>query len=220
MYLLRALFISSAIFALLGNAYASEPRNLDLVKQDLIRYHDSGEYQKDLARVGQQALAYLKSEVNKAKLSNRRLAIILDIDETALSNYPDMVAMSFGGTSKEIEDAEGKGNDPVIEPTLELYQYAKAHNVAVFFITARREIYRSGTEANLAKAGYTYWDGLYFLPMDYHEKSVTGFKAGIRKKITEQGYDIVLSLSDQKGDLRGGYADKAFKLPAPFYLVP
>jgi len=41
-----------------------------------------------------------------------------------------------------------------------------------------------------------------------------------RKQITEQGYSIVLNLGDQKGDLRGGYAEKAFKLPNPYYLVP
>jgi predicted secreted acid phosphatase len=203
-----------------GSAFAGEPRNLAAAKQEVIRYHDSGEYQKDLARVGQQALDYLKARVNQAKHSNKKLALVLDIDETSLSNYPDMFAMDFGGTATAVEEVEAQGNDPAILPTLELYQYAKAHHVAVFFITARREKYRSATEANLEKAGYKNWDGLYFLPMDYHEKSVTPFKTGIRKKLIEQGYDIVLSVSDQKADLRGGYADKAFKLPDPYYWVP
>jgi predicted secreted acid phosphatase len=212
----------AVFFLAVSFSHAREPRNLDLIKQELIKYHDSGEYQKDIARVVQQAKAYLQTrlEENKKKGSKQKLAIILDIDETALSNYPDMVVLNFGGTLKQIEEAEGKGEDPAIEPTLELYQFAKAHEVAVFFITARKEIYKEATVANLEKVGYKDYDGLYLLPMDYHEKSVANFKTAIRKKITDQGYDIVLSLSDQKGDLKGGYAEKAFKLPDPYYLVP
>lgn len=213
----RLLILLSAA-AFLINGYALEPRNLALIKQDLIRYHDSGEYERDIARIVQQAKAYLQSRLAQQP-AHKKLAIVLDIDETALSNYPDMLALDFGGSLKEIENAEGKGTDPVIKPTLELYQMAKAHEVAVFFITARREIYRSGTALNLQQVGYQNWDGLYLLPMDYHQKSVTAYKESVRQKITEQGYDIVLSLSDQNSDLRGRFADKTFKLPDPFYLV-
>lgn len=208
-----------ATIASFNVAYASEPHNLDLIKKDLVRYHDSGEYEKDIARTIKQAEAYLKDRIEKNK-GHKKLAIVLDIDETALSNYADMVKMGFGGTLKEIEDAEGQGKCEAIKPTLDLYQMAKAHDVAVFFITARRELYRPGTESNLVNAGYKSYDGLYLLPMDYHDKSVAAYKVASRKEIESKGYDIVLSLSDQEADLRGGHADKAFKLPDPFYLVP
>jgi len=217
------LAILSAVSFLTGSwAYATEPRNIELVKQGLIHYHDSGEYEKDMARVVQQAQAYLQSRIeeNKVKHRNQKLAIVLDIDETALSNYPAMVKLGFGGTLQEIIEEENKGVDPAIEPTLKLYQFAKDHGVAVFFITARKEDSRAATAANLESAGYKNYDGLYLLPMDYHEKTVAVFKTATRKKLMEEGYVIVLSLSDQKADLRGGYAEKAFKLPDPFYLVP
>jgi len=217
-----AAFAAAVLLLVTSLAGAVEPRNLDLVKQSLVRYHDSGEYEKDLARVVQQAEAYLKARIvkNKKHHANQKLALVLDIDETALSNYPDMLKLSFGGTLKEIEEAEGRGEDPALEPTLKLYQFAKANGVAVFFVTARRENYRSGTISNLENVGYKNYDGLYMLPLDYHEKSVTPFKTKMRKQVSEQGYVIVLSVSDQKGDLRGGYAEKAFKLPDPYYLVP
>lgn len=213
----------SIFFISMGSlSAAAEPRNLDLVKQNLIRYHDSGEYEKDLARVVQQARAYLKARLdkNKAKKVNQKTAIILDIDETALSNYSDMLKLNFGGTLRQIEDDEGKGQDAAIGPTLKLYQFAKDQGVAVFFITARKENYRSATAGNLENAGFKNYDGLYMLPVDYKEKSVAVFKINTRKKITDEGYVIVLSMSDQKADLRGGYAEKAFKLPNPYYLVP
>lgn len=215
---LTLLFMTVSFFSV-GVLYAEEPKNLESAKQELIHYHDSGEYNKDLARVSQQAQAYLKTRIEKNKKANKKLAIVLDIDETALSNYANMVKLNFGGTLAEIDEAAGKGLDPVIEPTLKLYQFAKAHHVAVFFITGRRERYLRATEANLEKAGYKEWDGLYLLPNEDHEKSLATFKTAIRKKLVEQGYDIVLTMGDQKVDLSGGFADKGFKLPGPYYLV-
>jgi len=35
-----------------------------------------------------------------------------------------------------------------------------------------------------------------------------------------QGYDILLTIGDQYSDLKGGYADKGFKLPNPMYYLP
>jgi hypothetical protein len=46
------------------------------------------------------------------------------------------------------------------------------------------------------------------------------FKAPERRKISEQGYTIVLSLGDQDSDLEGGYAERTFKLPNPVYFLP
>ncbi|HVY53904.1 MAG TPA: HAD family acid phosphatase [Gammaproteobacteria bacterium] len=213
---LAVLFFALAFF----NVAYAEPRNLDLAKQEIIRYYNSGEYEKDVARTIDQAKAYLQARLEANKKDQKKLAIVLDIDETSLSNYADMIKMGFGGTLKDIEDAEGKGTDQAIKPTLELYQFAKANNVAVFFVTARHEVYRPGTELNLTNAGYKNYDGLYLLPMDYNEKTVATFKSSVRKMIEDKGYDIALNISDQEADLRGGHADKSFKLPDPFYLVP
>ena len=40
------------------------------------------------------------------------------------------------------------------------------------------------------------------------------------KAIEAQGYDIVANVGDQYSDLAGGHADRAFKLPNPFYFLP
>jgi len=218
--ILSAVLVVISLLSLSFDSQAREPRNLDLVKQDLVRYHDTGEYDKDMARVVLQAEAYLKARIENNKSKSKKLAIVLDIDETALSNYPYLKSVNFGGTVQAFDEAIAQGNDPVIQPTLTLYQYAKSRGIAVFFITARPEKYKEATASNLEAAGYKDYNGLYLRPADYHEKSITAFKAGVRKQITEQGYDIVLNLSDQTGDLRGDYADKAFKLPDPYYLVP
>ena len=205
-----------------STVFAHEPKNLDTVKASLIKYHDSGEYQNDQAKVIDKAMQYLKTrlESEKKKASGKKLAIVLDIDETSLSNYPDMLAMGFGGATQEVNDAEGKGTDPVIAATLELYRYAKSNNVAVFFITGRTERYRAATEKNLLSAGFKNWDGLTLKPENYAEKSAAPYKTDARASLEKQGYDIVLNIGDQQSDLAGGHADKTFKLPDPYYFIP
>jgi len=205
-----------------GTCYAKEPRNLDLTKAALVQYHDRGEYQKDQAAVIDKAMQYLKTRLKSEKETgkSKKLALVLDIDETSLSNYSDMLNMSFGGTLKQIMDAEANGTDLAIAPTLKLYEYAKANKVAVFFITGRTESYRAATEKNLTNAGFKNWDGLSLKDENYKEKSVSTYKTRARSLVEQQGYEIVLNIGDQQSDLTGGHADKGFKLPNPYYLIP
>lgn len=202
--------------------YGMEPKNLDLVKAKLIKYHDSGEYQIDQTKVIDQAMEYLKTRIASEKMTkhHKKLAIVLDIDETSLSNYPDMLKAGFGGTLDDIIKAENQGLDPVIQPTLNLYRYAKENHIAVFFVTGRTESARDATTHNLEDAGYKQWNELILKPENYHAKSAAPYKVNARKHIEGEGYIIVLNIGDQKSDLKGKHADKTFKLPNPYYLIP
>jgi predicted secreted acid phosphatase len=200
-------------------AYAREPANLSITKQKLIKYHDSGAYMDDIADVDQDALRYLELRIKRADFHGKP-AIVLDIDETALSNYPDMVKLNFGGTLQQFIAMEDKGKDKAIVPTLKLYRFAKENHVAIFFITGRFEEERKITEENLKNAGYTEFNGLFLRQGQYRTAPAAVYKTAIRKQLTEQGYDILLNVGDQKSDLRGGYSDKTFKLPNPYYLIP
>jgi predicted secreted acid phosphatase len=197
------------------------PPNLSTLKQALIAYHNSGCYFYDISSVTQHALYYLKFRINQNNRAKqpKKLAIVMDIDETALSNYDDMQRMDFGGTKADIKALEKDAHDPAIPFTKTIYQYALAHQVAVFFITGRTEALRKPTTANLKTDGYKQWAGLYMRPINDKRPSVIGFKTAMRQKIINMGYDIVLNIGDQKSDLRGGFADMSFKLPNPYYLV-
>jgi HAD superfamily, subfamily IIIB (Acid phosphatase) len=46
------------------------------------------------------------------------------------------------------------------------------------------------------------------------------FKSSTRADIESRGYDTMANVGDQKSDLDGGHADRAFKLPNPFYFIP
>jgi hypothetical protein len=68
-----------------------------------------------------------------ARLHGKKLALVLDIDETALSNYSAIVADNFTfGTNSQNEAVNKVGL--AIAPTLELFNLAKRNGVAVFFI--------------------------------------------------------------------------------------
>jgi predicted secreted acid phosphatase len=46
------------------------------------------------------------------------------------------------------------------------------------------------------------------------------YKSGTRAYIESQGYNIVADFGDQFSDLKGGFADKVFKMPNPNYYLP
>jgi len=124
----------------------------------------------------------------------------------------------FGIPDAEI--ARNFAKDPAILPTLRFYHYAIDHNVAVFFITGRPEHARKSTINNLKAVGYRHYLGLYMRPDNYQNASIIPFKAGIRKKIIEAGYDIVVNIGDQYSDLTGGFdGDRTFKYQNNMYYV-
>lgn len=201
-----------------GSNYAADLQNLDVIKKDYVHYYQSGHYEKDQQKVGEQALAYLKDRLQQPH--QKPYAIVFDIDETSLSNYPNMAKMNFGGSDEQEDAAEAEAKDPAIKSTLKLYNFAKENHVAIFFVTGRREFRRTPTEKNLKDVGYAVWDALYLKPMDYHEKTAAIYKTKVRADIESKGYDIVLNIGDQLSDLEGGHADRTFKMPNPFYYIP
>ena len=199
----------------------------------LVQYHDSGHYESDLETVGGKAEAYLDRRVpkirSKAKQRCRaqgidpcpkpKLALVLDIDETSLSNYSALAATSFKGATAALTTSLFAATSPAIEPTLQLFDDARSQKVSVFFITGRPDlqVIRDRTEENLTSAGYSGWKELVLKPSD--APGTRDYKSAARAAIEDDGYRIVLNVGDQDSDLKGGYADKAYKLPNPFYFI-
>lgn len=211
---LFAFFITTIAFA--------EPKNLDSLKTQLKQYHDSGKYYQVMDNVDNKAIRYLSARIkeNQKSAHPKNLAIVLDIDETSLSNYQDMLGEDFGGSADMINNDIAKADDTAIPGTLALFNFAKANDVSIFFITGRIEKLRHATTKNLKQVGYSGWTALYLRPNIYPYTSIIPFKSTMRKRIEESGYDIVLNVGDQFSDLNGGYADKTYKLPDPYYYLP
>lgn len=217
----RMLFTLCLSF-IVSTALYSEPPNLSLVRKEVKTYHDSGRYYKDLEAKIKQAQHYIIQQAKLHKQNNpqQKLALVLDIDETSISNYDKMVKRDFVANQEEIHREILAANSPVIEPMLALYKSALAHGVKVFFVTGRYESERNATKINLTKAGYANWSGLYLRPRNYSESSIIPFKSKARANIAKKGYTIIASIGDQLSDIRGGYAEKGFKLPNPYYYLP
>jgi acid phosphatase len=202
------------------------PDNLGLYKLELVKYVESGQYENALNAVARRAAAWLRAQAAR----KGKLAMVLDIDETSLSNWPVIRQDDFGvilhGPCDAAPAACGwnawirQGRDQPIVSTLQLYRQARREGVAVFFITGRHEPLREATERNLRAAGYDGWSGLMMEPPGLHTRSAADFKTPVRKKIVDQGYTIVVNMGDQESDLKGGYAERTFKLPDPFYYIP
>ena len=228
----------AAAFLLVGAALAqpalkvrsAQPPNIDALKQQLLAYKSSGDYERGLAAVAASAQAYV--EAHAAGVT--KPALVLDIDETSLSNWPRIVADDFGyipsGACIRLPNGpcgarawELKGKAPVIGSTLKLFNAARAKGVTVFFITGRDEDERAATIRNLHRAGYRDWTRLIMKPLGLKVKSAADFKAPQRAKIAAQGYSIIANMGDQPSDLAGGNPDEQagqFLLPNPFYRIP
>ena len=191
-----------------------EPRNLSLCKEAVKAYVTSKQYMEDISAITSEAEKYIAGHINTSK----RNAIVLDIDDTSLSNLKYELEMDFGYTSSTWSEWRQTSQAPPILPTLKLYDWAKSRKIALFFVTGTTEDLREAVKTNLLNAGYVSWDSLYMRPVKNHEKAAV-YKPRIRKEITERGYYIIASIGDQESDLVGGYVEKTFKLPNPMYFV-
>lgn len=205
----------------------AQPENLSAAQAAAFDYYKSGAYERGLADVAGKAAAWIRTEARKAK----HPALVLDIDETSLSNWPELSANQFAffpdapcnalpkgpcGWAAWVRHADAKP----IAPTLALFRTAKANGVAVFFITGRTEALRASTERNLKAAGYVGYTQLYMKPDTGFFRSAADFKAPVRARIESAGYTIIANMGDQASDLAGGHSLRSFLLPDPFYFIP
>ena len=203
-------------YPLFAQSFPQEPENHTLVVERLMRYHDYGEYDREIQVVADSAREYLAAAV-KSEPKAEKLAAVFDIDETSLSNWEAMSGCGFCAYSVE-RKLYTEDHDPAIAPVLGLYNFAKAEGVKVFFVTGRQGAERAMTIKNLNEAGYSGWTELIMQP-DGNKLPAGIFKPKDRQEIVNEGYRIVLNIGDQASDLAGCCSERVFKLPNPFYLL-
>lgn len=238
--------LAFAVLSLPPIGNAAEPPNLQFAKNEILHYYQSNEYAHDVEKVTTQAKLFLANNIIAMRKANsvctqqmpqngdnaqpislassrcHKPAVVLDIDDTALSDYSSSLELRFGGRLQDLKKNEQKAQFPATPTVLDLYNFAKANGYAVFFITGRELDEKRATEINLRRAGYVNWDGIYYKPTGYSatHHTVSIYKSAARKQLEDKGYDIVINVGDQLSDLAGGYADKSFKLPNPVYFIP
>ncbi|WP_375487698.1 HAD family acid phosphatase [uncultured Jatrophihabitans sp.] len=227
----------------LAGAPAIDPVTTD--GADTVLHYPSvgGAYDKEMGRVTKTALRYLAhpngggaagTKAQKARKAQK--AIVLDVDDTTLNTYNYEIYSNFVYNPAQNAAFVNSGAFPAVFHMVQLVNKAKAEGYTVFFLTGRPESQRTGTDANLTKVGYPVVDSQVYLkdltkpiysscyvaaPTATNPSCTTiQYKSITRRYIESLGYDIVANFGDQYSDLKGGYADRGFKLPNPMYYLP
>jgi predicted secreted acid phosphatase len=147
----------------------------------------------------------------------KKPTVVLDIDETTMSNWACLDAADFdlsglatcvvAGTSKAFPAAKA------------FIKHARAKKVAIAFVTGAPEILCPARRKNLIAQGITAPFTITCKPASYTTDSLVPYKSGARKAIIKKGATIVLDVGDQKSDLAGGAANTTLKLPNPVYTT-
>lgn len=218
-------WLAASAMAGCAPARSSTVTNLFDAQRQIDRYIDSGRYQADFAKVAGKAQVYLDQRAKAVA----RPALVLDIDETTLSNWPAYKANGWsrvlnGDCNLELGPCnirawQATGQSKALPATLALVTRARELGVTVFFISARPHALQAATEKNLRDQGFAF-EEVVVLPEGGSFASATDFKAPVRKRIAGQGFTILANMGDQESDLRGGFAERIFKLPNPVYYLP
>jgi predicted secreted acid phosphatase len=204
----------------------SEPPNVGDAKFAAIAYYKSG-YERDLAAVASRVSARLAERAPQVS----RAALVLDIDDTVLSNWEVIMADDFGrvfeGPCRSLPNGpcgwiawDLRARTPAIQQMLAVFKQARSLGVAVFFISGRDERQRAATIKNLRAVGFAGYQGLYLEANGARYASAADFKTPVRERIEKDGYTIIANVGDQPSDLAGGHAEMTFLLPNPFYRIP
>jgi len=175
-------------------------------------------------------------------------AIVLDVDDTSLAtwNYEIFSNWAFNPTTNGTYVTNQLF--PAVPGMVAMANTAEGEGYAVFYLTGRGATQEAATLGNLTSDGIGVdagfpapttlndgEDGLFTKPAvaDYPPYlqaacagdpngscTTTHYKSATRKHIESLGYDIVANFGDQFSDLKGGHADKTFKLPNPNYYLP
>jgi hypothetical protein len=208
-----------------------------------------GNYAREAESVAAAGGRYLARRAKHAPKGARQ-AILLDVDDTALAtwNYEIFSNWAFNPTTNGQFVTDQRF--PAVPGMVAMVDAAAAKGYAVFFLTGRGAAQEPATLGNLTSdgvgedAGYPApttlsngEDGLFTKPAvadypDYLTRacadeiaagascSTIHYKSATRAHIESLGYDIVANFGDQFSDLRGGFADRTFKLPNPNYFLP
>lgn len=194
--------------------------NLSDAKLAVRDYHDSGEYHDEIEQVAAWAMAWIERRAAQ-RTPDERLVVIMDVDETVLSNYPHMDEQDFGYVPAAWVQWVDRSAAPALEPMQRVFETARHHDIAVIFLTGRAEpAEAAGTIKNLQQVGMGDYERIIFKGPTDTAPTAAERKRRRRIQLEEEGWTIIASLGDQGSDLAGGHAERIFKLPNPFYKVP
>ena len=208
------------------------------------KFADNSNYAKEARSVAAAGTRWISAPHHTRETK----AILLDVDDTSLAtwNYEIFSNWAFNPTTNA--DYVLNQRFPAVPGMVDLVKTAAREGYAIFFLTGRGAAQEKATLGNLTADGIGVdagfpdpttlrngEDGLFTKPAvadypDYLKKACAAdpngscttihYKSATRAHIESLGYDIVANFGDQFSDLKGGFADRTFKLPNPNYYLP
>jgi acid phosphatase len=147
----------------------------------------------------------------------KKPTVVLDIDETTMSNWSCLDAVDFdlGGLATCVVKSRSK----VFPAARRFIAHARARKVRLAFITGAPQVVCPARKQNLIAQGIKAPFTLVCRPASDTATSVVPYKSGARKQLQKAGATIVLNVGDQRSDLAGGAAKATVKVPNPIYEI-
>jgi predicted secreted acid phosphatase len=202
-------------------------------------------YAKEAAHVAADGSRYLNRHHAAGRATK---AILLDVDDTSLATWNYEIASNWAYNATTNADYVLGQKFPAVPGMVAMATAAEREGYAIFFLTGRGSAQEEATLGNLTADGVGVdagfpkptglpdgEDGLFTKPdvsayPDYLQAACADdaggkcttihYKSATRAHIESLGYDIVANFGDQYSDLKGGHADRTFKLPNPNYFLP
>ena len=190
------------------------PINLTVAKDEVIKYHESGRYDKETAKVIDAAI----SEFNNIKAGNNDV-VIFDIDETALSSYEYRKKYDFGYVPEIWDRWVSEAKATAIKEVKRLYDLLVSKDFKIVFLTGRKDYMYNSTYQNLVDQGYTRFDTLIVRSSNEYKTTALTYKSQKRTELVKKGYNIVGDIGDQLSDLEGPYHGIQVKIPNYQYII-
>lgn len=186
-------------------------------------YRDSGHFAQDRAAVIAAARSALESGARSecpggpSECRLKRLAVVVDIDDTLVDWYPTYARTGFEPSHSERQAAVRSCATPVIAPARSLLLAAKRLGLSVVLLSGRRDPARAATRSCLERLDITGWDALILRNARQDRMSAASYKLQAFERISESGWTVVLSMGDQDADMVGTATTARFLLPNPLY---
>jgi predicted secreted acid phosphatase len=170
-------------------------------------------YQRAIAAGYAKATKTLDAQLKKHP---KKSTVVLDVDETTMSNYGCLNAVDFDLIG--LANCVVKSQSVAFGPAKTFIAHARARKVRIAFISGAPQAACDLRRQNLRAQGVKAFT-LTCRPANDTRDSVVPYKSAQRKKLIEVGATIVLNIGDQKSDLAGGAARRTQLLPNPIYTI-
>ena len=160
----------------------------------------------NIAHILKNTKQYLQQRINHNK-QHKKLAIVFNLSKKTITHLQNTRKTHFSTPPGIFHDVSTYKHTP-IAPMLSFYKFVAKNHIAIFFVINDDHYDRNIIIKNLSSAGYRRFKKIY----------LTRYAANIRKRIINQGYNIVLNVDDQHNHLERNYADKTIVIPKTYYF--